>query len=807
MSNITDWIKYNLYPSLFNSIDRAFPEHNFKLYSWGWGSNTYLTGEPHKRINKTVITKKSPGTILEQGGEVLSLIDYVIRRDRVEFIEAVKTLSTAIGIEIPKGDYDSSNYQRYKDKLTLLEEANNYFIYCLETSSNAADIREYLKERGYSKTDIKDMELGYIPKQESLIKYLEDKGYSKSLIGETIKLNKAIGSTHSLTIPYRSGGEIKGFKFRTIGDHSPKYLNSSGLDKVGGFFNIAGIKGDKDLVIVEGELDSLHATAKGLENIVATGGSSINKEQIKDATKRGAKKFTICFDYEKGKEKDTVNRINRAIQVILTEGVNRIYIANLPDLGESKTDPDSLIKEQSIDSLKDSIAGALPYYEYKLQNIFNRYGEIEKDRELQPKDIDNLLEEVIETSLAIPDPIDRDRFKTLFTSIEQIKEMGITEESLAITLDRLTSTKAKEKQKEDFDKLLNRAAALHDKGELSKAYEGLEKGIREAKLKDKKEIFTHLKDIITEAQIREYFSKESDSIETGYIISGSELLLPSGALTGIAGATNHGKTDFLINLCLRAVDKYKDKEFYFFTYEMSQENILIRFLNSFLDMDINAGDSNQRALKNYFKTGSTQYFTKSIIEDFEAKKDKFFREYIGTGRLKVKGIDYTSPELNLAFTELNKEGLVGGLFVDYFQLLRLPKEGYKNYSRQEELKVICQDLNDTAKELKLPIILGAQFNREVTTPFRLHATKIGEAGDIERILDTLIGIWNTNKLTVDKDLSKDEKSKFTTMELGSKDKLYTYILKSRETATDIYELLEYNGKRGKITNKDNKDMF
>jgi hypothetical protein len=42
-------------------------------------------------------------------------------------------------------------------------------------------------------------------------------------------------------IPYRSGGSIKGFKFRTIEEITPKYLNSGGLDRIGGF-NLLGIK-------------------------------------------------------------------------------------------------------------------------------------------------------------------------------------------------------------------------------------------------------------------------------------------------------------------------------------------------------------------------------------------------------------------------------------------------------------------------------------------------------------------------------------------------------------------------------------
>ena len=440
-------------------------------------------------------------------------------------------------------------------------------------------------------------------------------------------------------------------------------------------------------------------------------------------------------------------------------------------------------------------------YQYKLQGIINKYLDLhEKSGDITLRDEDNFLDEVMIVASTL-EPIDKDRYKKLFLNLEAIKELGISEESLSITVDRLTTTKDKEAQAKELQELISKVKNHQDKGETTKALELLDKDLKNVRVKNIKGSIDKLKEIPTEEDIKLHFSQHSESLRSGYYINGNELLLPSGGLTGIAGATNHGKTDFLINLTLNAVKNYPDKEFYYFTYEMSQEAILVRFLNTFLDKDLEVS-SNHRAIKTYFKTGSTQYIKAEEREYFTAKVKEFFERYINSGRLRVKGVDFYSPELNLALTELNKKDTVGGYFIDYFQLLRLPKEGYKNYSRQEELKVICQDLNDTAKSLQLPIILGAQFNREVTTPFRLHPTNIGEAGDIERILDTLIGIWNTSKTAVEKDMSKAETTKFKDLALDTPGLLYTYILKSRETATDVYELLNYNGKRGVISNQE-----
>lgn len=794
MSNITDWIKYELYPTLFERVDTALPELSFNRFPGGWRSSLKLdlTSPKTKRKDKTVVSKKAPGYILEQGGDVLSLVDYVIKRDGVEFIQAVKTLADVVGLQLPKGEFNQESYQRYKDQATLLEDCNSYFIYCLENSTGADEIKAYLSSRGYSDEDIKAMELGYIPSQDKLYKYLLSKGYSQSLVDEVVKLNKGIGSTHRLTIPYRSGGSVKGFKFRTVGDATPKYLNSTGLDRLGGFFNLSGIKGDKDVVIVEGELDSLSATAKGVDNIVATGGSSIAPEQVRDAIKRGAKSFTLCLDRDPGKEVETFKKINSAIEVILGEGVNRVYIASLPGSGDNKVDPDSLIKESGVEAFKEVLRKATPYYKYKLQEIINKYGKVEEERGLQDKDIDNLLEEVVETASQIPDPTDRDIYKKIFTSLDAIKALGISEESLSITVDRLTLTKDKEAQDKDLKKLLSEATSLQGKGETNKALELLDSKVKEVKLKDKATEFSSLMIPIKENELKERLISKPESLNSGYTIGGEELLLPSGAISVFTAPTSHGKTTFLINLALNIATASPDKETYLFSYEEDGDTVLMNTLNTYLEEEISS--NNRRTIKSYFTTGSTEYI-KSLSKDyFINKKNEFFRELIDTRRLNIHYTSYNSDTLIEAIRYLHKHAKPGAILIDYIQLLNLPEGKYKTYSRQEEIKEICIALKDVAVETGLPIILGAQFNREVVNQLRIHPTKIGEAGDIERIANLIVGFWNNNfqQLATEGELK----------EIGSitPDTLYTTILKNRGGRVGLEEILSFNGNTGKIKN-------
>ena len=827
-SQITDFIKYELYPNLYESIDRVLPEFDFKRKGKNWISSNKrkITGEEGDSIGKVYIWERSPGSIKDFTRETSSIVDYVMRRDSVDFIEAVRNLAEVVGLQLPKGEFNQEVYQRYKDKASLLDVCSSYFTDCLENSKGAEDVKTYLSNRGYTAEEVASMELGYIPDQESLNRYLLNRGFTQSLIDELLPIKKdtRIGSTHKLVIPYRSGGAVRGFKFRTLTDNPkqdtgrttggykillpvPKYLNTAieGM-RTGAFFNLLGIKGDKDVVIVEGELDSLSATVRGVENVVATGGSSITSDQVVDAIKRGAKKFTLCLDTEPGKEETTKKSLESAIEVILGEGVNRVYIVTLPDLGEDKTDPDRLIKEKGVEAFKEAIAGALPYYEYRLQELLKRFNLLEQERGyLTPKELDNLLDEVVGIATNIPEPLDRDVFKKLFTSLPAIKELGITEQSLDITVDRLTSTKDKEAQAVALKELLSEAKDYQDKGEVEESINLLESKIKEVRLQDKRANYSSLLLPTTEAQIKDEEKGLPGSLKTGFTISGEELLLPGGAITVYAGATGHGKTVMAINTVLNVASAYPDKKFVFFTYEERASAILQYFLNTYVDIALNSSQSaNRRVLQDYFKTGSTHYLSSESLDYFQTKKDEFFKTYIETGRILVKYVSLNSEELTSAIRYLHKEEPnIAGVFIDYFQLLNLPggvKRAERINNRQEELKRICIALKDVAVDTGLPLCLTAQFNREVYNLLDIHPTKIREAADIEQIVNTLVGLWNLGKKDVAKETTKGNENDINVRTGGAQSGMYVELLKSRDLSTGIYEVLEFNGNTGKVKN-------
>lgn len=605
---------------------------------------------------------------------------------------------------------------------------------------------------------------------------LLERGYGKPLRGEkvsrtSIELNETIVTTESKVREYnKTSREIVPL---TVTTPLANYKNS-GLTK-----------GD----IVENFI--------GEESIV----SCSNLLKIEDlATAQGDIYISIPDKEFPGSYYITGSAIKEAFSIIeMAQGTEKkIYI------------------EQAGKSAKRS-------YLWQLDTIFNKYIEIQGDREeLTDPEKDSFIAELVAVSTGLTG-IDRDLYIKTLLENEYISEIGITRDGIQETIEKIRGEEKTKQLQAQTEELTRQTQELLSKGKPEEALKLLQEATtKPSKLKTKDFISdilkaTSRKDILEELRTAPEGLRSGykvGKIKNGNLTYSEEWLITAGGLTAIAGATNHGKTDFLINTCLNVCKEYTDKKFIYLTYEQSTTDIFLRFLNSFCEIDITSTRSNVRAIKNYYKFGETENLT--ALKEWKKKEEEFFIDFIDSKRLIIKQVSYNSEDINTTIEQLCKEdSSIGGFFIDYYQKLELPKENKKRDNRVEELKEIGQRLNDLCIKTKIPIILGAQFNRKVMSPEDMFPQNIGEAGDIERILDTLIAIWNTTKKLrkhekeeasnlTEKGIAREENKRL----VGIPGRLYIEVLKSRDTETGLEALLDYNGKLGSIKNQqESKSQF
>ncbi len=302
--------------------------------------------------------------------------------------------------------------------------------------------------------------------------------------------------------------------------------------------------------------------------------------------------------------------------------------------------------------------------------------------------------------------------------------------------------------------------------------------------------FSSLLRPLTREEIIQEVLKEKDNIPTGFYLKDGnreiELKLPTGGLTIIAGRTSHRKTGTMLNLCREVVDRIGEEggRVLFLSYEESDMNIQLKLLNLIVNMeslDPTAQLDNKEYIKAYYRG------TLEGTEAFRRAEEKFYRDYIDTGRIVVKYCSYKDKKLARAVKYLASKEAYSAIFIDYIQLIR-PEE-LQSKTRQEQLFNICEELREVAVQTRLPLIFGAQFNREVENRTDLDSNKLREAGDIEQTANLVLGLWDNNFNPEGEKVKRDKDGNAKTP--PREQSLYIEVLKGRDIGIGWKGTFEY----------------
>lgn len=810
-NNLDSFKEYELFPTLYGNIDRAFPELHFKKVGQRWESKYHLADATKDSQNKAitfVYENRKFMAIDHSADEKKGLIDLYMSLNNVDFITALKALAELCNLTIPNSD--SEEWKEYEERQANRENANTTFVNALwGDTEEAKRVRSYLFSRKWTEEDIKKAELGLITTAIRLSLPDGDsyKGVVKNASGETIG---GVGTTHLLTIPYRNGSRLLGFKFREVVETTTgtKYLNSYGLQKSSGLFGI-GI-GVKDVVIVEGELDALHAKVMGADNVVATTGGKATETQIADAKKRGVEKFTLLFDNDERGRSFVIPTIN-AIQ----EVGGSIYIATLPD---GAKDLDEYLAAHTIEDYRREVVGeALTYSVYILNDIVGRYAEKEdKGGLLTLKDREDFFSEV-ERLLNSPyiKPYEReDIYKLLGQYGESLnfKVSDFREWADKAYLRTQEANRAKE-VREASAKITE---ALND-GRTDEALKLMRETATKQSAQERAVEYAKIFAPSTPQEYATFLSEIKEGIPTGFVFEQGrqreELTLNSG-LTFICGYRGHGKTSYLNNIALnearRNVALGNGKSVLYFSYEVDKRRLITDLLNTFVnDAEISRTPSD--TILSYFKGKGSTYFRnerrtdgRTHYENFVAQKDKFFRDLLSSGALTIVDENYKVEQLLDAIKYYLSTRTASIVCIDYAQLIYS-----EEYSRQrtEEIKKVVNDIKDFANREGIPFVLAAQFNRDVDSPVSVDTKNIGEGGDFERIADTCIGLFNLKELhPLPKNKEEEKAAKKLLSDLGAatyaqgdelkpiQGKLFVRLMKRRYGYYPLDTILEWEGR-------------
>lgn len=358
-----------------------------------------------------------------------------MRIEGLGFAEAVHRLARRVGIEIEEEQLSPRRQEQREERERLqriVEIAVDFYHHILLQEPEGAEARAYLRRRGYGGEMVRRFQLGFAPPGwDKLCDHLkgaqvdEEKAVALGLLrrsddGRTYDMfrRRLLFPVHN---PY---GHVVAFGGRVLDDSLPKYINSpesdlyhKGQTLYGLYAAKNSMRRQRQVVVVEGYFDHLALVQAGVENVVATCGTSLTPEHAK-LLKRYVDTVVLLFDQDKAGKAACF----RALPILLEAGLHIQYLSL-----EAEEDPDSFLRQHGREAFDARLARARSALGYYMQESLNARGE---QAEEQARGIAEILEVVaripdeIELNLHVQELAKRTGVDTtvLQRQLEQVKE-------------------------------------------------------------------------------------------------------------------------------------------------------------------------------------------------------------------------------------------------------------------------------------------------------------------------------------------------------------------------------------------------
>ena len=370
---------------------------------------------------------------------------FLMEHEHLTYPEALRYLARKYNIQIEEKELSPEEQmaQTEREKMFNINAfADKFFTDTLWHTDEGKSVGlEYFRERGFLNPIIERFHLGYSPsKWEAFTEHAKKNGYDPEFlekVGFCIKRQngeyydryhgRVMFPIHNLT------GKVIGFGGRILQADPEKklakYQNSPESEiyqkketLYGIFFAKSAIVNKDECILVEGYFDVLRMHQIGIENVVASSGTSLTIEQIR-LVKRYTRNITMLYDGDAA----GIHAALRGTDMILTEGMN-VRVVVLPP----EHDPDSYGRDYPTEAVVAYLdKNAKDFVRFKTELLL-------KDAGNDPIRRGQVVRSIVETISVVPDPIFR---------ISYIKEtsrlLDMPEETLMNELNKLLRAKFK----------------------------------------------------------------------------------------------------------------------------------------------------------------------------------------------------------------------------------------------------------------------------------------------------------------------------------------------------------------------------
>ncbi len=293
-------------------------------------------------------------------------ISFLMEAEKYSYAEALRWLAAKYNVEIEETETspEYKQQQQVADSLYIINNfAQKFFTNALFNTDEGQDIAlSYLKQRGFREEIINKFQLGFNPgARDSFTKEALANQYNLEYLQKSGLVNVRDGNAYDnyrgrIIFPiHNQSGKVLGFGARIIknNDKAPKYINTPENEiyvksklLYGSYFARLAIDKADECLLVEGYTDVVSLHQAGIENVVASGGTSLTPDQLR-LIKKYTNNLTIIYDGDNAGIKAAL----RGLDLALEESLN-VKLVLIPD----KEDPDSYVNKVGAAAFANFIA-------------------------------------------------------------------------------------------------------------------------------------------------------------------------------------------------------------------------------------------------------------------------------------------------------------------------------------------------------------------------------------------------------------------------------------------------------------------
>jgi DNA primase len=362
-------------------------------------------------------------------------ITFVMEHERMSYVETLRWLAKKYSIEIEETQVSEEFLaeKQLADSLFLLNDfaLNHFTTQLFDTDLGRNVALQYFKQRGFREDTIKKFGLGFAPDERDALtqKALKSHYSLENLrnLGLTTQYERDFFKNRVMFTIQNVAGRVVAFAGRILqkDTNAPKYINSPETEvynKSKTLYALNFAKKDiqkfDECILVEGYTDVISLHQAGVENVVASSGTSLTREQI-GMIKRFTNNIKILYDGDAAGVKAAL----RGLDMVLEEDMN-VRIVLLPD----KEDPDSYVQRVGATDFRTFIdKNAKDFVLFKADLLL-------QDAQNDPIKKSKVIKEIIASVALIPDAIKRNIYIQQCAHLLGIEEAALMTETRKMVL-------------------------------------------------------------------------------------------------------------------------------------------------------------------------------------------------------------------------------------------------------------------------------------------------------------------------------------------------------------------------------------